>query len=52
MKTCERGSFSQLKVYERDTFSVKKVDKPGKELDLGAECPRIKLSTVSPWASS
>ena len=51
-KACERYTFSKLRVCERGSFSVKKVDKPGKELDLGAECPRIKLSTVSPWASS
>lgn len=48
MKVCERGNFFQFKVDERSTFSVKMLYK-GKELDLGAEPPSIKLCRVSPY---
>ena len=32
-----------IMVYERSTFSAKTTGVKGKELDLGAELPRIKL---------
>jgi len=44
---CVRGTLFELKVYERDTFSVKMVYKRIKLWDLRAKPPSIELFRVS-----